>query len=277
MRPLTGHNGLEYLWTGTARPLALSPLCPHGPGHGPSAPTFPRPGLSSGPALPTARPFTRPGPSHGPARPDLLSLPAWPTRARSPHGLQAKVRTSRPAARTFPLAQPPGPSLDPSASRTRPRRPHHASRVLRCRSAPAFWPVSPLTRANKAKAGHHRRQTGTTSAGGGPCLHGLSDPISGRGWHGDYIKISVSVSAQCTRGMTLMGWPALEDGYCHVERRRSWTWIKLMLQRAEARPPSPGARLGTQPDTRILTGTRTWSGTRRPPREPCPGRRTNPG
>ena len=77
VRPLTGHNGMEFVWTGSARPLSLSPLGPHGPA---------RP--SHGPALPTARPFPRPGPSHGPAlkltRPGpahLLSLPAWLTRA----------------------------------------------------------------------------------------------------------------------------------------------------------------------------------------------------
>ena len=47
---------------------------------------------------------------------------------------------------------------------------------------------------------------------------------------------------ECTCGMTLIGWPGHVDGYCHVERRRSWTGIKLMRQRAGGRalrkPPS---------------------------------------
>ena len=32
----------------------------------------------------------------------------------------------------------------------------------------------------------------------------------------------------CALGTTLIGWPALGDGYCNVGRRRSWTWIKLV-------------------------------------------------
>ena len=143
---------LEFVWTGSARPLSL-PARPTWTG-----PTFPRPGPSHGPALK----FTRPGPAH------LLSLPLWPTRALP--GLISTRGSYFPARRrTHPLAYPPGPGLDPPASLTRPLCPHHASRVLRCRCAPAFWPSSPLTRADKVMAGHHRRQTGTTSAGGGPC------------------------------------------------------------------------------------------------------------
>ena len=69
------------------------------------------------------------------------------------------------------------------------------------------------------------------------------------------------------------GWPALGDEYCNVGRRRSWTWIKLMLHRAEARPPGLGPLPGTQLDldTKILTGTRTWNGIRRPPRNHAQG------
>ena len=112
-----------------------------------TGPTFPRPGPSHGPALK----FTRPDPAL------LLSLPAWPTRALP--GPISTCGSYFPARRrTHPLAQPPGPGLDPPASHTRPLCPHHASRVLRCRCAPAFWPVSPLTRVNKATAGHPRRQ-----------------------------------------------------------------------------------------------------------------------
>ena len=68
-----------------------------------------------------------------------------------------------------------------------------------------------------------------------------------------------------------LGWPALGDEYCNVGRRRSWTWIKLMLQRAEARPLGLGPWPGTQLDTKILTGIRTWNGTRRPPRNHAQG------
>jgi hypothetical protein len=35
----------------------------------------------------------------------------------------------------------------------------------------------------------------------------------------------------------LMGWPALGDGYCNVERPRSWTGFKVMYQRARALGP----------------------------------------
>ena len=31
-----------------------------------------------------------------------------------------------------------------------------------------------------------------------------------------------------------MGWPALGDVYCYVERRRSWTGFKLVRQRTRA-------------------------------------------
>ena len=63
-----------------------------------------------------------------------------------------------------------------------------------------------------------------------------------------------------------MGWPALVDGYCHVERRRSWTWIKLAPLTCTRRArPGPPAR-GTCPPRHHLTGTRTRSETRRTPR-----------
>jgi hypothetical protein len=101
---------LEYVWTGTARPLQVSSLGPHGP-------ALP----SHDPALPTARSSS----SHrdGLARP-MFSLPAWPTRALP--GLISTCGSYFPARRrTHPQAQPPGPGLDPTASHTRPLRPHH--------------------------------------------------------------------------------------------------------------------------------------------------------
>jgi hypothetical protein len=50
--------------------------------------------------------------------------------------------------------------------------------------------------------------------------------------------ISASAVGPRTRGMTLKGWPALGDVYCHVERRRSWTGFKLLHQRAGAAGPA---------------------------------------
>jgi hypothetical protein len=76
----------------------------------------------------------------------------------------------------------------------------------------------------------------------------------------------------CAGCATLIGWLAHVDEYCHVERHRSWTGIKLAspMRRRRVRPGCPGwARL---PSRRTLTS----GGTRSPPhrQELAPGART---
>ena len=75
---------------------------------------------------------------------------------------------------------------------------------------------------------------------------------------------------ECTCGMTLIGWPGHVDGYCHVERRRSWTGIKLMRQRAGGRalhkPPSGTFDPEESFHTHTSTGICSALGTRWPPR-----------
>ena len=55
----------------------------------------------------------------------------------------------------------------------------------------------------------------------------------------DQFSMEIHKVDNVNRGL---GWPGHVDGYCHVERRRSWTGIKLMRQRAGGRalrkPPS---------------------------------------
>ena len=65
----------------------------------------------------------------------------------------------------------------------------------------------------------------------------------------------------CAGRATLIGWLAHVDEYCHVERHRSWTGIKLAspMRRRRARPGCPGwVRL---PSRRTLAS----GGTRSPP------------
>jgi hypothetical protein len=67
-------------------------------------------------------------PAH-PSLPACSAHPGLPT-ARPILNAVRPIRISTWLAgqdRTFPLAQPPGPCLHPSASHTRPRHPHHAS------------------------------------------------------------------------------------------------------------------------------------------------------
>ena len=133
------------------------------------------------------------------------------------------------------------------------------------------WTASPRTRPQGRVATH-------PLAGSGPRLREPSDSISGQGWQGDYIKCSPSQSQpRCTRGMTLIGWPGLGDGYCHVERRRSWTWIKLMRQRAGGRAPPDRSRGCRSPGDPVITlaGIRPEQGAPvTPPRKPCSGHGT---
>ena len=157
----------DWNMCGPARPdPSLSPLGPHGqprPSHGPALPTarpFPRPGPSHGPALPTALPFTRPCPLHGPARPNLLPLPAWPTRPGARPGLiscRPRFVLPGPPPARFRQRNHPGPASThlhltcALCARTM----HPASRTVA--ALQHFGHESPLTRANKSTAGHHRR------------------------------------------------------------------------------------------------------------------------
>ncbi len=73
-----------------------------------------------------------------------------------------------------------------------------------------------------------------SSAGAARAGTGLRIRFPGEAGKEIMNMISASAAAPRTRGMTLKGWPALEDVYCNVERRRSWTGFKLMHQRAGA-------------------------------------------
>ena len=65
----------------------------------------------------------------------------------------------------------------------------------------------------------------------------------------------------------LLGWPGHVDGYCHVERRRSWTGIKLMRQRAGGRALQNHPRGPSIPrNLSARTGICSALGTRWPPR-----------
>ena len=70
------------------------------------------------------------------------------------------------------------------------------------------------------------------------------------------------------------GWPGLGDGYCHVERHRSWKWIKLMRQREGGRAPPDRSRGCLSPGDPVITlaGTRPEQGAPvTPPRKPSSG------
>ena len=76
----------------------------------------------------------------------------------------------------------------------------------------------------------------------------------------------------CAGCATLIGWLAHVDEYCHVERHRSWTGIKLAspMRRRRARSGCPGgARL---PSRRTLSSGGTRSPSHR--QELAPGART---
>ncbi len=64
------------------------------------------------------------------------------------------------------------------------------------------------------------------------------------------------------------GWPGLGDGYCHVERCRSWKWIKLMRQRAGGAPlqSAPG---GAGPRETQSSPWQVLAPSKGPPLRPC--------
>ena len=74
--------------------------------------------------------------------------------------------------------------------------------------------------------------------------------------------------------MTLIGWPGRGDGYCHVERRRSWTWIKLMRQRDRRACPMQHPREPVPEGSTSSTESRLGPGP--PPRSRKPGRGDGP-
>ncbi len=258
---------------GSARPGPLGTPQedrPGPPGPGPARPSQPR--LGQAQSAPTQPGPASPGsawpsqPRLGQAQPGPARLPRGPTGPRSVSPGPPAHLTLASLAHTlififascaFGIMALLAPRLDPQRAGV-PRLQGKSAGA----SATSGWERGRPDLPPTPKRGGHDP---TSAKCGGPRALGLTPRA--RQMRRLYEISPSQPQPECTCGMTLIGWPGHVDGYCHVERRRSWTGIKLMRQRAGGRALQNHPRGPSIPrNLSARTGICSALGTRWPPR-----------